>query len=220
MFAASNAGRQCLATILAVLGLSVSARAADLGTYQEAPVMVSQTTYNWSGLYFGAFAGAAFSDATVSLPAYAFQASASDESGVLGLYGGYQRQFGQVVIGAEVDWNAELSGEHAHVFTVRGRLGYDLGPMLIFGTLGWGYMGIDVPMPLGGSLSKDLSGLVVGGGVEGWLANHVSGRLEVLHFAPSQLEMPLSDLVAGGVGPLQLDADVTLVRAGVSYHLN
>ncbi|MEZ5898269.1 MAG: hypothetical protein R3D51_02135 [Hyphomicrobiaceae bacterium] len=52
MFGASIAARQCLATILAVLGLSVSARAADLGTYQQAPVMVPQTTYNWSGLYF------------------------------------------------------------------------------------------------------------------------------------------------------------------------
>jgi opacity protein-like surface antigen len=63
-------------------------------------------------------------------------------------------------------------------------------------------------------LSDTLVGYAVGGGVEMKLSQHVSARLEALHygFGDSTMQAPQ--------GTLRIDPDVTTVRAGLTFHWN
>lgn len=218
---ASNTIRASFLACLALLAAPEMASGADLGAYDEHMVVV-ETTRNWSGLYLGGFAGASFSDVTATAPAYAVSASESTSSTIFGLYGGYQRQFGRFVLGAEVDWSKAASGDGASLFTVRGRLGYDFGRFLAYATAGWGHESLDVPSGLPGAalIDDSLSGYVIGGGADFWLSNRVSGRVEALYFSPSSMEIPMSAILVGATGPLEIDIDQTLVRAGLTYHFN
>jgi opacity protein-like surface antigen len=63
-------------------------------------------------------------------------------------------------------------------------------------------------------MSETLVGYAIGGGVEMKLSSSLSARIEALHygFGESTLATP--------AGPLTTDADVTTVRAGLTYHWN
>ena len=66
--------------------------------------------------------------------------------------------------------------------------------------------------PLKFSASKIDTGYVIGGGIEKRFGDRVSGRAEILHYG-------FSDVVLIE-GAQKIDLDFTVVRAGLSLHMN
>ena len=147
---------KCLATILALIGLSSAASAADLParTYTKAPIMAPM--YNWNGCYGGAVAGGEFGQSrTISNgtnnggpngTAGALKTSTDLSGGTLGGTIGCNYQVTNWVFGIEGDasWSSR-SGSSNLIFppfvptfteeisgnwfsTIRGRVGYTAAP--------------------------------------------------------------------------------------------
>jgi opacity protein-like surface antigen len=107
---------------------------------------------DWTGGYGGLSFGNLSLDAD----------GADDSESVYGLYGGYDYDFGQFVVGGELDYQtgediALGSVEVDNILRAKLRGGYDLGRTLIYGTLGAAQLNTD-----GG----DDTGIVGGLGVE------------------------------------------------------
>ncbi|MEM6498994.1 MAG: outer membrane beta-barrel protein [Pseudomonadota bacterium] len=121
---------------------------------------------------------------------------------VAGGYAGYNFQCGGAIFGIEGDllWSGmndessqtiggtDFTGEFStkYLGSVRGRLGYDAGLAMLYGTIGIAFTDMETEITeVGvGSLSfpdKD-TGLVLGGGVEGMVSDSMSLRFEVLHY--------------------------------------
>ena len=92
-----------------------------------------------------------------------------------GLYGGYNMQSGQIVYGAEADINygdndtrsPTRKMEQGVNGSVRARVGYDLNPVLVYGTAGVAASSVKATQA-GGSDKKTLLGWTVGAGVKPW----------------------------------------------------
>jgi outer membrane immunogenic protein len=177
------------AVSLVALGMA-PALAADLParTYTKAPVAVA-TVGNWTGFYLGAMGGYAKEDATF----------APVSGGLAGGTIGYNWQTGPVVFGLEADaaW-ADLSSTAGipglvtatakvqDLGTVRGRIGYAFGQVLVYGTGGyaWADTKLTATVPvLGFSASEShvLSGWTAGAGVEFMVAPKWSVKAEYLY---------------------------------------
>lgn len=168
----------------------------------------------WSGLYVGAHAG---------------YGEAVDEpdpfdvgGGLIGMHAGYNYQMGQVVLGIEGDYTgtdfddtatvpgARVTLEVDDIASIRARLGYAWGQALLYGTVGyaWGEAGTSGQVAgIKFSRSTDFDGLVAGGGLEYKFAPDWSARVEGLGY---WLEPDGAD---------RDDLDVTVIRAGVTWHL-
>jgi outer membrane immunogenic protein len=156
-------------------------------------------TYNWAGLFVGGTFGYGIgrNDSTFVVPpaggpnAEAFFLSPRGFEG--GGIVGYNWQFGRWVAGIDADLqDSSGSGYLTCVFgcnnavattidqklswfgTVRGRLGYAIGPALFYGTAGGAYgevkdsiaQGVPGAPTFAGSFSHSKSGFAVGGGIE------------------------------------------------------
>jgi outer membrane immunogenic protein len=82
------------------LGFAGAASAADLPMYAKAPMMAP---YNWSGFYVGGDVGWQTSSIAMSspLPLNTLTYDPRHSSVAAGVFGGYQRQFGALVLGIE-----------------------------------------------------------------------------------------------------------------------
>jgi outer membrane immunogenic protein len=160
--------------VLIGLGALQAASAADMPT--KAPALVAPM--NWTGWYIGANAGGAWGRSDTDSPisgvctvASCFVPSAVDDINAQrsqtlsmsaftgGVQAGYNHQFGNIVLGAEADFNSfRLSGSNSisqpftgfptsepiytnsastnWLFTGRGRLGYAVNNWLIYATGG------------------------------------------------------------------------------------
>jgi outer membrane immunogenic protein len=103
------------------------------------------------------------------------------------------------------------------VASVRGRVGLVSDSWLFFATAGlaFGELKMDVTMPgspLKLGLSKSDTGYIIGGGIEKQFNQRFSGRAEVLRYG-------FSDVVLTSGAP-KTDLDFTVLRAGLSLHLN
>lgn len=171
--------------LLAALAMAGAAQAAD----------VTDTAYDWSGVYAGFNAGAIFDNSDVSSKASGsatwtdVERTWDDPSptgftagGILG----YNWQIDQVVLGVETDLNyGYLRGSGVSLLeegligagydldwygTLRGRAGYAFDNVLIYGTAGLAYGGMDTTFVndlFYYNTRQDLSvGWTAGGGVE------------------------------------------------------
>lgn len=182
----------------------------------------------WQGLYVGINAGGTFGDMKVTDPGGSF--SWDHGGAAIGGHAGYNFQFNQIVAGIEADiaWtNGEgkfaLGGinvrtETSYLGSVRGRLGVAFGNMLAYATGGYGYTSAKAHMTGPGAAasgdSTRFDGWVFGGGLEAKFTPTISGRLEALHYALNHKEFE------AGVGEIKSNLDQTVVRAGVTFHLN
>lgn len=219
-----------------------------LATFAEAGLRVTQAhaqTYNriatsigymhpglapiWSGFYIGGHLGGAWtsigvSDAPGSLDAngvigglhagYNFHTSSS--SMLLGLeadgsWSGadYELRDGTVTANASLPWLASL----------RGRVGLVHDTWLLYLTGGFAFGELKVSLrdtdpafPLDVTGSKTSTGYVIGGGIEKKFSQRFSGRGEILHYGFGDFG------TVDGAGKLEVDA--TVVRAGLSVHMN
>jgi len=144
-------------------------------------------TYNWAGLFVGGTFGYGLgrNDSTFNAEAFFLSPRGFDAGGIVG----YNWQFGSWVVGVDADIQASTgsgyltcvnlcSGPGATTIdqklswfgTVRGRLGYAVGPALFYATAGgaFGEVKESLTQTSGGSasFSHSQSGFAVGGGIE------------------------------------------------------
>ncbi|WLS01880.1 outer membrane protein [Shinella oryzae] len=135
---------------------------------------------NWSGAYVGG-------NATWQKGKFNNQGSERGHALGGGVYGGYNMQNGQLVYGPEADLNYSGVDHNANGFTakqgvngsIRGRVGVDLNPVLVYGTAGVAASGVKVTNNATGA--KDdatLLGWTAGAGVETMVTDNITARVE------------------------------------------
>lgn len=164
--------------------VAFAAQAAD-AIYQapEAPMATesySAPAGNWSGAYVGGGLTYDFGKFTGSTDGR----DAKDIGGTI--YGGYNMQSGSIVYGAEADisYNGEdgsagagLKGTQGVNGSVRGRVGYDLNPFLVYGTAGVAVANHELEGN-GTNDEKLAAGYTVGAGVETFVTDNITARVE------------------------------------------
>jgi outer membrane immunogenic protein len=197
-------------TLAAMAAISGAAVAADLPRgpspyYSPAPA----SGYNWGGVYAGGNIGYEWGSITND---------GASPYGVLGgLQAGYNWQNGAFVFGAETDF--QVSDAHdtfaAYKFsnpwfgTLRGRLGYAFDNVLLYGTAGLAYGGIDLDSG-GLSESETHIGWAGGLGMEVGFAPNWSAKVEYLYMDLSNSNYTLSGANNG--------LEANMVRLGLNYH--
>ena len=177
------------AAALAFAVVTSPARAED-NTFGPEP------SYDWTGLYLGLQGGYAWSKDNWEAGNVEF-----DSDGMLlGATAGFNGDTGSWVFGAEGDISyADVSGSQdscslggncettmEYFGTFRGRLGYDLGSvdqgLLVYGTGGIAFAGLNYKSAGGGEDFNTGTGWVLGGGVETTIGKKSSAKLEYLHY--------------------------------------
>jgi outer membrane immunogenic protein len=164
-----------------VLAAASYAHAADV--VEEVPVAPEATDLSaapsgWDGAYLGGKANYNWGKVK--------SGEGLDARGLGGgLYGGYNLQNGQIVYGAEADLNySGIDATYGNVNTrqglngsLRGRVGYDVEPALVYGTAGLAATDLKAKDATS-SDSKTLFGLTAGVGVETKITDTITARTE------------------------------------------
>ncbi len=168
-----------MATTVAAFAFGAAQAADAIDSIPEAPQAYDQPVQNgnWAGGYvggaatynFGRFDKGGFSDKALGGQ----------------LYGGYNMQSGQMVYGGEADigysGNDNASGgvttEQGVNGSVRGRLGLDTGPALVYGTAGVAAARLSAKAG-GATDTRNALGLTAGAGVETMVTDTISVRGE------------------------------------------
>ncbi|AWM01396.1 outer membrane protein [Bradyrhizobium amphicarpaeae] len=219
--------KKVLLASAALFALAAPASAADLAArpYTKAPMAPMASVYNWTGFYLGLVGGGAWEDTS---------GSPKMQGGFVGGTAGYNWQTGNVVFGLETDaaW-ADVSASAAGVVfvpgvggipasvssktdamgTVRGRIGWAVNNVLLYGTGGYAWIDNKITATLGGasvSDSKFHSGWTVGAGVEAYIAPQWSVKGEYLYRSLG------GETYFGAVNTGTLNLHT--VQLGVNYH--
>ncbi len=204
---------------LLLLTAGSSAWAADLGPYQPYTPPQTEVRYEtpsiWEGAYVGINGGYGWSNSNFTDPSGGFG----------GAQLGYNWQRDRIVFGIEGDFQgADISGRaydfdgdtaHSDVnwfSTVRGRLGFASGPLLIYGTGGVAFADVDTHIHfVNGSSARDSgtqTGYAAGGGVEWAFAPNWSAKAEYLYIGLGDDTLSNGDRV---------NNDFQTVRVGLNY---
>jgi outer membrane immunogenic protein len=203
--------RLLLAAVAAMVAAG-STSAADLGRGRTGPYYGPATAaplFNWTGFYVGGNAGWGWGSAL-----------GADPSGYLiGLQAGYNFQYASnLLAGFETDiaitgFDGSAAGvtvDLDYIGTVRGRLGYTMERVMLYGTAGLAYGRGDVSM--GGLSNKQTHfGWTLGAGVEAMIAPNITARLEYLYADLGK------ETYATVGGPLRVGIDASIVRVGMNY---
>ncbi len=174
----------------------------------------------WSGPYAGTFVGY-----NVSRFDNLRGASISGDGVAGGAYAGFNLQDGSLVYGVEGDvggagfdatrrnalGNLDLSGESNVFGSLRGRVGVDVDPFLVYGTGGLAIA--ETELSLGGVSDSEASvGYTIGAGVEAQVTDSIRTRLEYRYsdFGSSDYDLGRTSVSSG--------FDEHSVRAGVSLN--
>jgi outer membrane immunogenic protein len=218
---------------LLMAGAATSAIAADLPTrkgYPVAPQPMYAPAFTWGGLYVGINGGYAYGDMSNTN-------FANPNGGVIGGTLGYNWQMGQIVFGAEGDFdyaftkrsntyafttgNLAYAGGNSYetnwITTERLRLGYAVDRALFYVTGGYAGMStrastFDVNTGYSNSQDGWRSGGAIGAGVEYAFTNNISAKAEYLW-------LPMEDKTYWSGTPYQETnkLDVNLFRVGLNY---
>jgi outer membrane immunogenic protein len=245
------------AALAALAAMCAPAYAADVyegeGSLKDEP-FVEPPPRGWGGIYVGGHVGYGWGSFNPTEVDPVFAALIDEElehdpdGGVLGVQLGYNWQRSHFVFGIEGDIaGSNIEGDLEYDFvlgpgdtftdsqtfdldylaTIRARLGYDTGPLLLYLTGGWAVARVDSSFTatvvgpgvipdgtISGSDSATYNGWVFGGGVEAWVRDNVSLRIEYLY---ADFDEEIHTPVPGLPGePFDLDMD--LVRVGVNFH--
>jgi outer membrane immunogenic protein len=185
-------------------------RAADV--YGGAPYPATPAAYiaqnAWTGPYIGANIGYQFGRTTL------FSMEPSGATG--GVQGGYNLQFGQIVVGGEVDFQvsgaedtfAPYKFSNPWFGTARARLGYAMNNILVYATGGLAY-GKGQLDYLGFSEDHTHGGWAVGAGLEVGLMRNLSVRAEYLFVDLSATNYTFTNMNTG--------IESSIVRFGLNY---
>jgi opacity protein-like surface antigen/outer membrane receptor protein involved in Fe transport len=218
------------------LGAPEKAPDVSPGYYTKA---AAATAYRWNGLYAGANFGGALSAGEGV--ATSIGGDTTNPSGVLGgLQLGYNYKFAPTWLAGiegEFDWtsaqgkanfidpSASLSviSDHNWYGTLSGRLGYVMGPLMLYGKAGAAWMNADYRMEANSGIdgftltNTTRTGWNIGAGLEYMLGSRWSAKLEYdyLDFGSNTLSFvnPFGNSVT-------FKTAVNEVKAGVNYHFD
>lgn len=207
-----------VATAAAFFILATPVRPAHAGMY--API--------WSGVYVGVHGGANWSDVDFSNIG-----SAESSAFVGGGHVGLNVPIGNIIAGIEADLDVDNTsftywggGAVGHMdadwgASLRGRLGMMAGPVLLYATAGVAWKDVSIVETswngASASSSTTLTGVVYGIGAETYVLPNLSLRLEALQYDYGSEDLSL----AGAASAVQeIDPSDTVVRAGITFHLN
>lgn len=176
---------------LAALIGTFPAFAADAIMAQEpAPAalpMEEPPLNTWSGPYAGISAGYGFSGDTEFEDGINPNNTVGTDGFLLGAFGGYNWQVGNMVAGAEADigynWakgsNAGYDSDSGLEGSLRARLGYVVSPnILLYATAGGAAKDLEVTDNLGVSDNNTMLGWTAGAGADIMVTENVFGRVE------------------------------------------
>ena len=162
-----------------------------------APVVPVEAGTDWSGFY----AGLQYGQGNAELS----DTDLDSDYDAYGLHAGYLFDFGQVIAGAELDYNKvdldENDGD-ADLWRLRGRAGYDMGRFQPYATLGVARVSTN---DAAGDISE--TGITYGLGAEYLVTENFSVGAE---YSRSDF----SDVIADGI---DLDTDLVQVRASYRF---
>jgi outer membrane immunogenic protein len=192
---------------LALLATISLARAADIPGISRPYAMPAPAyaVYNWMGPYIGANVGYHWAEIAPTEPS----------GGAVGGQIGYNWQNGHLVFGAETDlqWSGAedavgpLKFSNSWFGTLRGRVGYAMNNVLVYGTGGLAYGGVELTSG-GQSQSHTQFGWTLGAGAEVGLTPNWTARVEYLYF-----DLGNHTYFTGTSHALESN----LLRAGVNY---
>jgi outer membrane immunogenic protein len=197
------------ASVFALIGISASAEAADMyGRRAPYTVQPPLNMYSWAGPYVGANLGYATGDITNSV------VSPSGFAG--GIQGGYNWQFGQWVVGGEADLQGSSANDTFAAWkfsnpwfgTLRGRAGYAINNILIYGTGGLAFGSVRAEA-LNLTETQTAAGWTLGVGAEVGITQNWSAKAEYLYVNLNNSQFALTGLPHG--------YQFNIVRLGVNY---
>jgi outer membrane immunogenic protein len=228
------------AAALAAVACSISAAsAADLGgprrgSPKDEPVYVAPV-YNWTGLYFGGYVGLAHGLWTVDF--YRNNNHGHAEEGADGFAGGgwvgYNYQLpSNFVIGLEADLGATTASQSTDIFdndtsyasygmigSLRGRAGYAMDRLMVYGTVGLAFANITNTIQKGRNAGEQVlwedqtaTGYTLGGGLEYAFSDRWVGRAEYLY-----ADYGTVNLVNQDGNKADFGNELHLLRTGLSY---
>ena len=180
----------------------------------------------WTGVYVGAQGGIDWADLDTD-----FNSGFSTRGVSGGGHLGFNWGVGGLVVGVEADatvsnaeFNFTTNGNGSTLSTdwsgtLRGRVGVPVGPALYYATLGYAWSDVAIATSSGGGTFNDsrrFDGIVYGVGAEAYVLPNLSVRLEALRFDYASDRLSL----AGAANTIEVDPSDTVVRAGLTFHLN
>lgn len=188
-----------------------SARSADLPYGSRAPYTVNQPLngYSWAGPYLGGNIGYEWGS---------IGNSAAKPGGVAGgVQAGYNWQSGSLVFGVEGDLQISGSEDRFATYkfsnpwfgTLRGRVGYAMNNVLVYGTGGLAFGELSAQTPFG-TESYTNAGWTLGVGAEVGIYQNWTAKIEYLY-----VDLSGSRFTATGMSN---DYNFGLIRMGVNYH--
>lgn len=208
-------------TALAVAGSAI------LGTLLAAPA-VAQDAANWTGFYAGGFLGYGGSAWDRETPAYSDTVTSEwhIEGADLGVFGGYNWQRGNLVLGVEAevatsgakgddrDLGGILDGiDVQHSAALGARVGYAADRSMFYLTAGKAWYAVEQMIDTA-TLDHDLDGHYVGLGMEYAYSDKIMLRGELRQ---TTLDDFAFDAIANSSGGSYQMHDQTEVRIGASY---
>ncbi|MDX2258918.1 MAG: outer membrane beta-barrel protein [Hyphomicrobiaceae bacterium] len=211
-----------------------------------APARADSLPPIWTGLFIGAHGGAGWGEADRDIGII----DEIDLGGGLGgLSAGYLWQSGAWVFGAEgeASWGAtdgnntlsartnlfgvpvsstlDVGADVQALYALKAKAGYAAGPWLLYATGGVAWADVEVEATATASIGGVTASQSIGGGdvLVGWTAGGgaayrfskgLSANIDVSHYSFSD------DLEDGAVFIADAEIDVTVVRGGLTFHLN
>lgn len=202
------------ATAVAMAMAIVPASAADMGyrsrDYSPTYAPMSMERYSWMGPYVGGNFGYEWANTTNN--------PTNPEGFAGGIQGGYNWQSGQFVYGGETD--LQLSGasdrfapwkfSNPWFGTLRGRAGFAMNNILIYGTGGLAYGDVKAETAALSEIRTHF-GWAAGIGLEVGFTPHWSARAEYLYIDLNDRGYPATTGAQNGL-------ESNLLRLGVNYH--
>jgi outer membrane immunogenic protein len=224
--------------------VSVPANAADMAVKARPVPVVAPAPYNWTGFYIGFASGGSLADVSWRDGLGAFPGNPDHVigGGLVGGTIGFNYQVASWVWGIEADWSyADINGSancglatlfrcHTEIEsfgTIRGRLGYAVGPMLFYATGGgaWGDIEHQIRfLPTGVTLRQDDTpwGWTAGVGFEyAPFKSNLTWKIEWLYYEFERERFfgaPAGTLFAGSDADIKVQGH--LIRTGLNYRFN
>lgn len=190
----------------------------------------------WSGAYVGFHNGGAWGDSDWTLSNGSSASPNPDAGALFGGHAGILGQWGVLVAGVEVSYSglpnvdgntwcpagtASCRTEIENLLLLNGRLGFELGRAMLYGTGGWARSTVNVTRTAAVAAQDDghLSGWDIGGGIEFIMWPNVVFGVEYLHVDYDDGGFGLAN---GGVlvENISVEPDLDVVRARFTVQLN
>jgi len=228
--------RLLLTSAIALLAATGAAAAADLIVEQPMVAAAPVAAGDWEGFYAGIVGGLGSGTVDYTDIGGAGGIVAADPSiagGMIGGTVGYNAQFDSVILGIEGDLSwANLNGSRSNgagvtfqsnvnwLGTLRGRVGIDLDPVLLYATAGLATGALTTTLsggPVGTPYTSTHVGYTVGGGAEFKVTEDVSVKAEYLYTDLGRRDIPTGSLFTGSTANTA-QASFHAIRVGANFH--